>query len=46
MDLIDESIEAVGLVNIKISDPMFGLKLELAFLNIKEGVNFVNNLFI
>ncbi|QBY41579.1 hypothetical protein QE193_19000 [Arsenophonus nasoniae] len=45
IDLIDESIEAVGLNNIKISDPMFGQKLELAFLKVKEGVNFVNNLF-
>ncbi|WGO83529.1 hypothetical protein [Arsenophonus apicola] len=31
--------------NIKISDPMFGQKLELAFLKVKEGVNFVNHLF-
>ncbi|HGJ5872314.1 MAG TPA: hypothetical protein ACHBY4_00620 [Arsenophonus apicola] len=39
IDLIDESIEAIGLNNIKISDPMFGQKLELAFLKVKEGVN-------
>ncbi|HGJ5875501.1 MAG TPA: hypothetical protein ACHBX0_02705 [Arsenophonus sp.] len=45
MDLINESIEAIGLDNIKISDPIFGQKLELAFLKVKEGVNLVNNLF-